>query len=164
MPKTTQGNVLPSMNSRMLVMSNNKPPRKMMGPLISMVKLSLIMRLEWTLRERNAIPTGASPGHQTARNRGCGNNKATEASNIEEAIVSQFFRSISGCAWVNRFLWYLQGSRITNSLGKFGLAPGHRSQVELLELLWRQSHRGRDGGQCMPCSFSVLAVVAVHFV
>lgn len=137
-----------------------------MTPLISMVKLSLIpVRLEWTLHE-SVIPTGTSPGHQTARNRGCGNNKATEASNIEEAIVSElfFFRSISGCAWVNRFLRYLQGGRVTKSLGKIGLEPGHRGQVEFLELLWRQSHRGRDRGQCMPTIFSVLAVVAVHFV
>ena len=161
------------MNSRTLVMSNSKPPRKMMGPLISMVKMPLTVRLEWFLHERNAIPTGASPGHQTARSRGCGKNKTTKGSNIEEAIVSPFSQSISGCAWVNSYPGYLQGGRITNSLGKFGLAPGHRSQVELLELLWRQSHRGRDRGQCMPSTVSVLdrllflgvlAVVAVHFV
>jgi hypothetical protein len=64
-----------------------------MGPLISMVKLSLIVRLEWILHERNAVPTGASPGHQTARNWGCGNDKATEGSNVEREIVSQFFEA-----------------------------------------------------------------------
>lgn len=32
-PNTTQGKVFPRMNSRMLVMSNKSPPRKMIGPL-----------------------------------------------------------------------------------------------------------------------------------
>lgn len=35
MPNTTQGNVFPMMNSRILVISNNRPPRKMIGPLFS---------------------------------------------------------------------------------------------------------------------------------
>lgn len=34
-PNTTQGNVFPIMNSRILVMSNKRPPRKMIGPLFS---------------------------------------------------------------------------------------------------------------------------------
>lgn len=32
-PKTTHGNVFPIMNSRILVISSKRPPRKMMGPL-----------------------------------------------------------------------------------------------------------------------------------
>lgn len=34
-PNTTQGKVFPMMNSRILVMSNKRPPRKMIGPLLS---------------------------------------------------------------------------------------------------------------------------------
>jgi hypothetical protein len=38
-PKTTQGKVFPRMNSRILVMSRRRPPRKTMGPLLSFNKL-----------------------------------------------------------------------------------------------------------------------------
>ena len=33
MPNTTQGKVFPMMNSRILVISNKRPPRKTIGPL-----------------------------------------------------------------------------------------------------------------------------------
>ena len=78
-PNTTQGNVFPIMNSRTLVMSNKRPPRKMIGPLFSPLNeapsLSILVS-----HESNPVPTSASPGHQAAC-KGCsGDNKASKCS------------------------------------------------------------------------------------
>lgn len=126
-PKTTQGKVLPRMNSRILVIRSNKPPRKTMGPLFSLLRLTAIVMLAgFLLHECHPISTGASPSHQTARNWSCSNNKSTESSEIGKTI-----RLISAVHCVA----YSQWRRVSNSLGKFRLTAGHRGQVKLLKLL-----------------------------
>lgn len=86
-PKTTQGKVLPSINSRILVISSNKPPRKTIGPLFPVLRLTvMVMLTECLLHESHPVSTGASPGHQTTRNWSRSNYKSTESSEMSKTV------------------------------------------------------------------------------
>jgi hypothetical protein len=90
-PKTTQGKVLPSMNSRILVISSNRPPRKTIGPLCLLLRLTQIVVLTGCLlHECHPVSTGTPPSHQTTRNWSCSNNKSTESSEIGETVRQVF--------------------------------------------------------------------------
>ena len=58
-PNTTQGNVFPSTNSRILVISNKRPPRNTIGPLVSStINQSVIFR---SLSYMSATPFPLAP-------------------------------------------------------------------------------------------------------
>jgi hypothetical protein len=62
-PKTTQGKVLPRINSRILVRTRSPPPRKIIGPLdkhISIVSCNLRTLIDTYV---NAIPAPVAPLH-----------------------------------------------------------------------------------------------------
>jgi hypothetical protein len=60
-PNTTQGKVFPIMNSRILVMSNKSPPRKMIGPLLTILD-EAVLSID-LISHIKAIPFPLAPLH-----------------------------------------------------------------------------------------------------